>query len=68
VVIAPALQLDRVDRPGERHREHGRRRFPGLLEPLPDRGKRDMAYTKPAQAGEQQSLLSVLEENNGVGN
>lgn len=40
----------------------------GLLEPLPDRGKRNMAYTKPAQAGEQQSLLSELEENNGAGN
>ena len=37
----------------------------GLLEPLPDRGKRNMAYTKPSQAGEQPSLLSGLEENNG---
>lgn len=40
----------------------------GLLEPLPDRGKRNMAYTKPARAGEQQSLLSELEENNGAVN
>jgi ATP-dependent DNA helicase RecG len=39
----------------------------GLLEPLPDRGKRNMAYTKPSQAGEQPSLLSGLEENNGDG-
>lgn len=38
----------------------------GLLEPLPDRGKRNMAYTKPSQAGEQPSLLSGLEENNGM--
>ena len=38
----------------------------GFLEPLPDRGKRNMAYTKPARAGEQQSLLSELEENNGA--
>lgn len=37
----------------------------GVLEPLPDRGKRNMAYTKPAQAGEQSSLLSGLENNNG---
>lgn len=37
----------------------------GLLEPLPDRGKRNMAYTKPSQVGEQPSLLSGLEENNG---
>lgn len=37
----------------------------GLLEPLPDRGKRNMAYTRPSQAGEQPSLLSGLEENNG---
>lgn len=36
----------------------------GLLEPLPDRGKRNMAYTKPAQAGEQPSLLSGLGDNN----
>ena len=39
----------------------------GLLEPLPDRGKRNMAYTKPSQAGEQPSLLSGLEENNNDG-
>jgi hypothetical protein len=39
----------------------------GLLEPLPDRGKRNMAYTKPSQAGEQPSLLSGLEENNDDG-
>ena len=37
----------------------------GLLEPLPDRGKRNMAYIRPSQAGEQPSLLSGLEENNG---
>lgn len=37
----------------------------GLLEPLPDRGKRNMAYAKPSQAGEQPGLLSGLEENNG---
>jgi len=37
----------------------------GLLEPLPDRGKRNMAYTRPSQTGEQPSLLSGLEENNG---
>ncbi len=36
----------------------------GLLVPLPDRGKRNMAYTKPAQAGEQPGLLSGAEENN----
>ena len=36
----------------------------GVLEPLAGRGKRNMAYTKPAQAGEQQSLLSTLEDNN----
>lgn len=39
----------------------------GLLEPLPGRGKRNMAYTKPSQAGEQPSLLSGLEENNDDG-
>ena len=36
----------------------------GVLEALPDRGKRNMAYTKPAQGGEQQSLLSDLADNN----
>jgi ATP-dependent DNA helicase RecG len=36
----------------------------GLLEALAGRGKRNMAYTKPAQSGEQASLLSGLEENN----
>ena len=30
----------------------------GVLEPLPNRAKRNMAYTKPAQPVEQQSLLS----------
>lgn len=39
----------------------------GLLVPLPGRGKRNMAYAKPAQGGENGSLLSVLEENNGEG-
>jgi len=39
----------------------------GLLVPLPDRAKRNMAYTKPAKAGrEQGSLLSGLEDNNGA--
>lgn len=37
----------------------------GLLEPLPGRGKRNMAYCKPAQGNETLSLLSGLEENNG---
>lgn len=37
----------------------------GLLVPLPGRGKRNMAYVKPAQGGESGSLFSVLEENNG---
>lgn len=38
----------------------------GLLVPLPDRAKRNMAYTKPAKTGvEQGSLLSGLEDNNG---
>lgn len=38
----------------------------GLLVPLPDRAKRNMAYTKPAKAGVKQgSLLSALEDNNG---
>ena len=36
----------------------------GLLEALPGRGKRNMAYAKPAQGGEQPSLLSELAENN----
>ena len=37
----------------------------GLLVPLPDRAKRNMAYTKPTKAGaEQGSLLSGLEDNN----
>ncbi|PTT91216.1 hypothetical protein DBR42_04320 [Pelomonas sp. HMWF004] len=36
----------------------------GLLAPLPGRGKRNMAYAKPAQGGENGSLLSALEENN----
>ena len=36
----------------------------GLLEALSGRGKRNMAYAKPAQAGEQPSLLSELGENN----
>ena len=30
----------------------------GVLEPLPNRAKRNMAYTKPAQPAEQQTLLS----------
>lgn len=37
----------------------------GLLVPLPDRAKRNMAYTKPAKTGaEQGGLLSELEDNN----
>jgi hypothetical protein len=36
----------------------------GLLAPLPGRGKRNMAYAKPAQGGESGALLSLLEENN----
>ena len=36
----------------------------GLLVALARRGKRNMAYAKPAQAGEQVSLLSELGENN----
>jgi ATP-dependent DNA helicase RecG len=35
----------------------------GLLEALPGRGKRNMAYTKPAQAREQPGLLSEAPEN-----
>jgi len=36
----------------------------GLLEALPGRGKRNMAYTKPAQAREASDLLSGLKDNN----
>lgn len=37
----------------------------GLLVPLPDRAKRNMAYTKPTKTGaEQGSLLSGFEDNN----
>lgn len=36
----------------------------GLVQALPSRGKRNMAYTKPTQAGEAPSLLSGLEDNN----
>ena len=39
----------------------------GLLEALPGRGKRNMAYAKPTQAGEQPSLLSGLSDNNPGG-
>jgi len=39
----------------------------GLLVPLPDRGKRNMAYTKPARGSEPQGLLSMLEENKPEG-
>jgi ATP-dependent DNA helicase RecG len=39
----------------------------GLLVPLPDRGKRNMAYTKPARGAESQGLLSMLEENKPEG-
>ncbi len=35
----------------------------GVLEPLPNRAKRNMAYTKPAQPLEQQSLLSSALDN-----
>jgi hypothetical protein len=34
-----------------------------LLVPLPNRAKRNMAYTKPAQPVEQQSLLSSALDN-----
>jgi ATP-dependent DNA helicase RecG len=34
-----------------------------LLKPLPDRGKRNMAYTKPEQGSEQASLLSEALDN-----
>jgi len=36
----------------------------GLLQPLPGRGKRNMAYTKVSQGADTGSLLSGLEENN----
>lgn len=36
----------------------------GLVQSMPFRGKRNMAYTKPTQAGEPPSLLSGLEDNN----
>lgn len=36
----------------------------GLLMALPGRGKRNMAYTKPAQEGQTLSLLAALAENN----
>ena len=39
----------------------------GLLEALPGRGKRNMAYAKPTQAEEQPSLLSGLSDNNPGG-
>jgi ATP-dependent DNA helicase RecG len=39
----------------------------GLLVGLPGRGKRNMAYTKPALADSNLSLLSGLEDNNGGG-
>jgi hypothetical protein len=32
---------------------------------LPDRGKRNMSYTKLGRNGEQPGLLSELEDNNG---
>lgn len=35
----------------------------GLLEPLPGRGKRNMAYTKPAAGADAGSLFSSLSEN-----
>lgn len=38
----------------------------GLVVALPGRGKRNMAYRKPAQEAEPVTLLSALEENNGV--
>ncbi|MEJ8855025.1 ATP-binding protein [Variovorax robiniae] len=37
----------------------------GLLEALPGRGKRNMAYGRPAQSGEQ-GLLSELADNNAI--
>lgn len=36
----------------------------GLLAPLPGRGKRNMAYAKPAHGAEGGSLLSTLSDNN----
>lgn len=39
----------------------------GLLMPLPGRGKRNMAYTKPAQDEEGNSLFSALQEDNAGG-
>ena len=36
----------------------------GLVQALPSRGKRNMAYAKATQAGEPPSLLSGLEDNN----
>jgi len=38
----------------------------GFLVALPGRGKRNMAYTKPAQGGEAPDLLSGPGENNRV--
>jgi ATP-dependent DNA helicase RecG len=38
----------------------------GLLVALPVRAKRNMAYTKPSAADQPVSLLSPLEDNNGV--
>ncbi|HEY3326152.1 MAG TPA: ATP-binding protein [Novimethylophilus sp.] len=35
----------------------------GVLVPLPDRAKRNMAYTKPTQPPDQQSLLSEANDN-----
>jgi ATP-dependent DNA helicase RecG len=35
----------------------------GLLEPLPDRAKRNTAYVKPAQPAAQDSLLSETQDN-----
>ena len=35
----------------------------GVLVQLPDRAKRNMAYTKPAQPADQQSLLSEAQDN-----
>lgn len=35
----------------------------GLLVPLPDRAKKNMAYTNPTKAGEQPSLFSEAEDN-----
>ncbi|MBL8276587.1 MAG: putative DNA binding domain-containing protein [Pelomonas sp.] len=37
----------------------------GLLVALPGRGKRNMAYARPAQGAESGPLFAVLEENNG---